>query len=313
MADGSAHLTDAPYYGALAEAPGGRAKWLVADDGVRVRLIEWPCQDARGTVVIFPGRTEFSEKYGRVSVDLAERGLASVAIDWRGQGLADRLHPDPTAGHVGQFSDYQRDVRAVLAHLEASDFPKPWVLVGHSMGGCIGLRTLMGEHPFSAVAFSAPMWGIKLAPFTAPFVKALADTAVRFGAGNAYPPQQSGNSYFDTIAFSENRLTTDPDSYLYMKRMAQAEPDLVIGGPTYQWLSLALAEIATLRRMPSPDIPALAFLGTDEQIVDPRRIRGRMARWPRGTLNVVPNLRHEVLMEAPEIRRPLLDQIAALI
>lgn len=313
MADGSAQLSEAPYYGALAEAPGGRARWLVADDGVRLRVVEWPREGARGTVVIFPGRTEFSEKYGRVAVDLSQRGLASVAIDWRGQGLADRLLPDPTAGHVGTFADYQRDARALFAHLEASDFPKPWILVGHSMGGCIGLRTLMGDHPFVAAAFSAPMWGIQLNPLVAPFAGILAQTAVGIGAATAYPPGQAGLSYFDKIAFSDNKLTTDPDSYLYMKRMAQAEPDLMIGGPTYQWLSRALSETVALHRMPSPDLPAIVFLGTDEQIIDPARIHGRMSRWPKGTLDVQPNLRHEMLMEAPDVRRPILDKIAALI
>lgn len=313
MADGSAHLGDAPYYGALAEAPGGRAIWLRTRDGVRLRLVKWAKPDARGTVVIFPGRSEFAEKYGRVAVDLAHRGLASVAVDWRGQGLADRVHDDPMAGHVERFSDYQIDVSTVLSHLEQERFPKPWVVLGHSMGGCIGLRTVMGDHPFAAAAFSAPMWGIKLHPLTAPFARILAKTATSLGRGNAYPPGQGPTNYFIEIPFSENTLTTDTDSYLYMKRMAKAEPDLMIGGPTYRWLLEALQETAALDRMASPDLPTVTFLGTDERIVDASRIRARMARWPQGELVVAPNLRHEVLMEAPDIRLPLIDKIAALV
>jgi uncharacterized membrane protein YbhN (UPF0104 family) len=37
-----------------------------------------------------------------------------LTIDWRGQGLADRMLPDRRIGHVGKFSDYQTDLAAVL-------------------------------------------------------------------------------------------------------------------------------------------------------------------------------------------------------
>ncbi|PKP84875.1 MAG: alpha/beta hydrolase, partial [Alphaproteobacteria bacterium HGW-Alphaproteobacteria-2] len=47
----------APLDAALAESPpGGHAAWLRTDDGVRLRAALWP-EGARGTVLIFPGRT----------------------------------------------------------------------------------------------------------------------------------------------------------------------------------------------------------------------------------------------------------------
>ena len=79
----------APFHADVADAPeGARAFWLTAADGVRLRAVVW-AGGARGTAVIFPGRTEFAEKYGRVAGRAGRRAASSVAvIDWRGQGLS---------------------------------------------------------------------------------------------------------------------------------------------------------------------------------------------------------------------------------
>ena len=69
----------------------------------------------RGTAVIFPGRTEYAEKYGPVAGELVARGFAVAVIDWRGQGLSDRHPRNAMLGHVHDFADYQRDVAALMA------------------------------------------------------------------------------------------------------------------------------------------------------------------------------------------------------
>ena len=99
---GNDTFPDAPFFRDIADGPGtGRAIWVHAEDGVRLRLGYWPLEGAKGTVLIMPGRTEYVEKYGRVARELAARGYAAVALDWRGQGLADRLGRVPSVGHVG--------------------------------------------------------------------------------------------------------------------------------------------------------------------------------------------------------------------
>ena len=66
----------------------------------------------RGTVLLFPGRTEYVEKYGRVARDLVAAGYSVVAFDWRGQGLADRPQHRRDMGHVISFDEYRQDVSA---------------------------------------------------------------------------------------------------------------------------------------------------------------------------------------------------------
>ena len=110
-------LSPAPLHTEIANGPDdGRAYWLTTPDGVRIRIGVWGGGD-KGTVLLFPGRTEFVEKYGVTAKGFLERGFSTVAIDWRGQGLADRALDNRLIGHVDDFLDYQKDVEAVLAAL----------------------------------------------------------------------------------------------------------------------------------------------------------------------------------------------------
>ncbi|MBO9479114.1 alpha/beta hydrolase [Shimia sp. R11_0] len=303
-------LQSAPYHHDVAEGPEASAYWITADDGVRLRFAFWPKEAAKGTVLLFPGRTEYIEKYGRAAQDFAARGFAMVAIDWRGQGLADRLVKPDYAGYVTNFADYQRDVAAVMAALQDLDLPKPLYLLGHSMGGCIGLRALMGDLPVAAVAFSAPMWGIGMSTALRPAAWVLSSLSIPLGFGTKLAPGTSATTYVLDQNFEGNDLTKDADMYAYMQRQMRSYPALSLAGPSLHWLNVALKECRELRTQASPDIPCLTFLGTDEAIVDTQDIHDRMARWPNGTLDMIANGEHEVMMEVPQTRRHVFDAAA---
>ena len=303
---------EAPLFADVADGPaGGRAVWLTAADGVRLRAALWTGPEVKGTILLFPGRTEYVEKYGRTAGEFLRRGYATVAIDWRGQGLADRLHADRGLGHVGRFADYQRDLAAVLDWLDGEDLPKARYLVAHSMGGCIGLRALHEGLGVKAAMFSAPMWGILMTPLVKPFAWTVSSVASRIGLGTRISPGQSTTSYLEEVLLEENLLTNDHEMFGWMQNQLKAHPELGLGGPSLSWLNAALTEMRNLRARPSPDIAALTFLGTDEAIVDPDAVRDRMRRWPNGTLEVIETGRHEMMMDAPEMRARVFDATAA--
>jgi lysophospholipase len=87
---------------------------------------------------------------------------------------------------------------------------------------------------------------------------------------------------------------------------------LGLGGPSFIWLREALRETRSLAALPSPDIPTLTFLGTNERIVRVSSIYDRMKRWDNGNLTLVEDAEHEILMERQGIRDDAFDQIAAL-
>ncbi len=305
-------MTDAPLYNDLAQGPdGGRAYWVTTSDGMRLRMAAWP-KGTKGTILLFPGRTEYIEKYGRAVAEFATRGYGSVVIDWRGQGLSTRPSPDRMVGHVDDFSCYQKDLKAVLDKVHELGLPGPFYLVTHSMGGCIGLRALTLGLDVKAAVFSAPMWGIRMAPGLAPVARALSRTARAFGQGQRYAPGTTGDSYVATFPFMGNVLTRDPETYAWMKHQLAEQPDLALGGPSLHWVEAAMHECTALARLPAPDVPCLCVLGAEEKVVDPAPIHARTAHWPKGKLDIVPRAEHEIMMEIPATRTRFYDMAAAL-
>ncbi|WP_425072676.1 alpha/beta fold hydrolase [Sagittula sp. S175] len=306
-------LTPAPFFADLSEGPAGsRAFWVEAPDLLRLRIAHFPSQGARGTVLLFPGRTEYVEKYGRTAAVLAEAGYHTLAIDWRGQGLADRMLVDPRTGHVDVFEDYQRDVAAMKSMVKVLDLPQPMHLIAHSMGGCIGLRSLMDGLPVASAVFTGPMWGIRIANPVRPAAWAISRVSKSVGLGHLFAPGTGATSYVMANEFDDNTLTRDPEMWDYMRRQLLAHPDLELGGPSLHWLHEALAETRVLARRPAPNVPCICFCGTNERIVDVDRIRTRMAHWPGGRLEMVQDAEHEILMEIPQTRAHVLSEIVAL-
>ena len=303
----------APLHDQIAGGPeGGAAWWCRTADGLRIRAAIWPCEGARGSVLLFPGRTEYIEKYGRTARELARLGLATLVVDWRGQGLADRMLPDARVGHVVEFPDYQKDVAAVLALAEVQRLPKPWHLIGHSMGGAIGLRALIEGLPVATAAFTGPMWGIHMAALLKPLGWALPRVATLVGMGTRLPPSTTYDPYVLSNPFAGNMLTTDAEMFALMQDQLRAEPGLALGGPSLIWLREAMSECAWLARQPSPRLPCVTFLGGNERIIDTAAVRARMQRWPDGELVVLPGAEHEVLLEVPATREQLFARLDAL-
>ena len=296
-------LSPAPLRNDLARGPGeGSGHWVQTPDGLRLRLGVWR-SGTKGTVLIFPGRTEYIEKYGGAAAALAKAGYSCLAIDWRGQGLSDRLLPDRLIGHVHKFSDYQRDVQTLMSAAKSMDLPEPYFLIAHSMGGCIGLRALMQGLPVQAVSFSAPMWGILFhPPAKRALAWALSSLLYPFKLAEMRAPGSSIGPYLLEVAFEDNQLSCDPQMFEIMQYHLQELPDCALGGPSLRWLNEALHEMLALHRRRAPNAPALCFVGGLETIVDPRRIQQRMAHWPGARLKVVPQAKHEFMMERPEIR-----------
>ena len=292
--------------------PGGAAHWAETSDGKRIRVGHWPLDGAKGTVLIFPGRTEYIEKYGVVASELATRGLASMAIDWRGQGLADRMLDDPLVGHVDAFPDYQKDVAAFMRTARELGLPRPYFLLAHSMGGCIGLRAVMEGLPVQAAAFTGPMWGIYIAPHLRLVATVLANLMPRFGRGHLLPPGSTTEPYVQAEPFDDNMLTTDRPMFDMMCDQLRAHPQLALGGPSYVWLREALAETKHLASRAAPNLPAVTWMGSNERIVDVPRIHARMEKWTGGRLEIVEGGEHEVLMETDALRSPVYDGLDKL-
>ncbi len=293
--------------------PPPEAYWLRSDDDLRLRVALWRAADAAGTVLLFPGRTEYVEKYAPVGQLLTAAGLNVLAIDWRGQGLADRLLDNPRPGHITDFAQYQLDVVAMVEAAAALELAEPWHLLAHSMGGTIGLAALHNGLPVDTATFSAPMWGVNHAPMPHALAVGLAGMAARLGQGGTAAFGTGGNgTYVLDEPFRNNLLTGDADAWARMVREAAAWPEVTLGGATYGWVGSALAECRRLAAEPSPDLPMLVSLGSHELVISGPAIRARAAAWPAGRLLEIPGAHHEVMFEAPELQQQFFAAFAEL-
>jgi lysophospholipase len=256
-----------------------------------------PKGQARGSIIVSPGRTESLEKYFETAGELASRGFQVLVHDWRGQGLSQRLLADRLRGHADGFDDFTADYAAILDAF-SQRLPKPWIMVGHSMGGCLNLLTLArGEKRFAAALLCAPMLGLNLSAINRAVSGPLSRLFHSFGRGGAYVMGQAKSPW---ATFPNNRLTHDPVRYARQFALVQAYPDLALGGPTWGWLDSALRGMAWLRAAPAVGeiaIPVTILSAQADLIVDNTAQAAAAARLPRGKLVVVEGAFHEILQE----------------
>ncbi|MEM6897129.1 MAG: alpha/beta hydrolase, partial [Pseudomonadota bacterium] len=131
------------------------------------------------------------------------------------------------------------------------------------------------------------------------------------GLGNIRSPGTNDSVYVLDEPFEDNTLTNDRGMWDYMARHLTRHPELSLGSPSIRWLNEALREMRSLAARPAPKLPGICFLGTNERIVDPRRIRSRMGGWPGAELIEFKDAEHEVMMEEVPVRTRVFDACAS--
>jgi lysophospholipase len=254
-------------------------------------------------VVLSPGRTEPIEKYFEVARRLTGQGFTVLVHDWRGQGLSHRaLAADRRLGHADGYHDFLADFRALLDAF-AERLPRPWLAVGHSMGGCLTLLALAeGERRFAGAFLSAPMLGIKTGAVPRPVARLLAFVMTGLGRGAASVPAPAGP---DPAPFEANILTHDRARYERNNALVAAAPDLALGPPTWGWLSFAFTATDRLAKgRGTAEIPlaVTVLVASEDALVDNEATERVAGRLPRGRTLVMPGAHHELFQETDSIQ-----------
>jgi lysophospholipase len=283
------------------EPEGGEELWFEGRGGVKLRALLAPAMGpARGSVILFTGRTEFLEKYFEVVVELQRRGFAVFAMDWRGQGLSGREQKNALKGHLNSFDDPVADLYAALRTVQ-DRLPRPHIVLAHSMGGCIALRALQTNRiTAEGAVFSAPMWGIAN-------VKGLAEDFAKFmaaiGLGGAFVP--GVETRWTKQSFKKNALTHDTERYARAQGLVLADKRLALAGPTLGWVAAAIEALDGFRQ-PSAlkhlRLPVVVLSAGEEALVDNKSHDEIAAMLPNARHEVIPGARHEIMMETDDIR-----------
>ncbi len=284
---------------------GAETGWLLREDGTRLRTMIWrataaadPC---RGTVVLASGRTEFIEKYFEVIDHFLERGFGVATFDWRGQGLSERMLPDPRKGHVDDFETFDADFVAFMDEVVRPNFEGPFLGVGHSMGGNLMLRAAHNlPQAFAGVVLSAPMLGINLgSPLMERLTRALVFLLSALGAGNMYAPG-GGARAADEEPFEGNVVTSDPVRYRRQQAVIAKAPSIGLGSPTINWVAEAfrsIDEVSDPAYLAVVKVPVLLFEAGNDKLVKGGSIPEIAGKLPRGECVTIDGSEHEILME----------------
>lgn len=289
-----------------------------AGDGHPLRRIDWPGVAGddletvrRGSLLFLPGRGDFYEKYLESLDYWHDEGWRVTALDWRGQAGSGRLTADPLTGHIGDFSIWMDDLAGFWAEWVKAT-PAPHVIVGHSMGGHLVLRSVAEKriNPV-AVVLSAPMLGF-LTPGPNRLLHRVAKAMCRFGAPErvAWKSSEKPGSTNDA---RNTLLTHDEARYDDEAHWKTVRQYLGMGPGSWRWVERAYASMLVLDepgRLEAVDLPVLLLAARHDGLVSWKAIEKAARRLPRAQLvSWGREARHELLREVDPVRDKVLQAI----
>lgn len=280
---------------------GLRSGSITTKDGTKLRYaICCDTAGARGTVCLFQGRRGYIERDYEVIEDLRKRGFAIATIDWRGQGLSDRLLKDRLKGHIRNFNQYNDDLESFMRQVVLPDCPPPYFGLAHSMGATVLLKSLQKSTWFEAAVMAAPFLGITETKIPVAVSGALIKIFKTIGLGRVALPGD-----FLTRNFEKNVLTHDKNRYEEQVALIKKHPDLNVGGPTISWVSAALDAHKILGKLKGSDalrVPVLFVAAGDERVVSNEKIHAFSKNVTGTPVVTVENAYHELLLEHDDMR-----------
>lgn len=313
-------MLPAPLFSSPDAPLNGAASWVEAEDGAHLRAALFAaCGTIRGSVVLSPGRTEPIEKYAEVIGELQDRGFTVLVHDWRGQGLSARfarIGVDPAGdakGHARGWRRFLSDL-ARLLDVFGSRLPRPWIALGHSMGGALDLLALtQNAELFDGVVLTAPMLGLRLDGRWPPLIAAI--SAVMTIAGHAGQTTPPASAHGRKRRRSGASLTHDRTRWAAYEALLENAPELATGDQTWGWLQFAFILSSRLRvrgvleRIEAP----VVILGAERDLlVTNGPLRTAAARLPNGRYVEVEDALHEIMLETDARRAVFWREFDAL-
>jgi lysophospholipase len=277
-----------------------------------------PGDRPRGSLLFFPGRGDFYEKYLETLEHWRRQGWQVTAMDWRGQAFSGRLGADGVTGHIEDFAQWTADLAAFWPEWAAAQ-PGPHVLAGHSMGGHLVLRaTAEGKlvPPPAALVLSAPMLGTH--PEWLPdWLQRLAARVMGKVGDPRRPAWKWSEKPGELPADRQGLLTHDDLRYADEVFWRKARPELAMGPGSWGWVQAAaqsmqmLARPATLAKV---TMPVLLLATAADRLVSVKASRRAARLLPYVTYwELGEEAAHEMLREADPVRDSALATIDAFL
>ena len=244
--------------------------------------------ETRLTLVMVHGYSAHCGLYRHAAAAFASAGMAVTQFDCRGHGRSSGRR-----GHIVDFDEYVDDLAMVVDWARQQNAGKPWVLLGHSMGGAISLAFVLDkartEKP-SRLALAAPWLKLKMKVSTPK--RAAANVAARVLPTLTMP----------------NGLTAENVSRNPLVLAGFDKDPLVHHVATAGWFMAALRAQARIRQQAKAlRVPTLLLLaGGDRIVANEATLAFAREAGPIVEVREYPELFHELFLE-PEADVVLTD------
>lgn len=256
----------------------------------RIAVHLWVPAAARGTAVVIHGYFDHTGLYRHLIRFLIDRGLAVMSLDLPGHGLS-----SGPAANIETFDHYVDAFSASLAAL-GDHLPKPWSLFGQSTGGAIAMEWLLANghtretSPFSRVVLLAPL----VRPYRWPVNRVFYEVVRRFANERA------------------RTFTRNADNPDFIEFLRNADPLQARALPV-QWVTAMMAWRRRFEAYRPTDITPLVVQGHADRTVDWRYNVKVIQRLFQPRIFFVPEARHHLVNESPEIRARIFQAIDGLL
>jgi alpha-beta hydrolase superfamily lysophospholipase len=128
-----------------------------ASDGASLHSYRWSSRDTesdpKAVIAIMHGYGEHCGRYREFAEFLVRAGYLACGIDARGHGQSEGQR-----GHIARYERYVDDLHGFTLEQRRYHPNTPFVLVGHSNGGLICLRTVQTRRPIpDALVLTSPL------------------------------------------------------------------------------------------------------------------------------------------------------------
>lgn len=279
-------------------------------DGVKIRYgIFRPLKDAlcHGTVCLFGGRSEPIEKYFETIKKLQLRGFCVSIMDWRGQGLSERLTKSRRKGHVKSFESYVKDVEVLMKKVVLPDCPAPYFALAHSTGANVLTQVVAlpsAMQMYERMVLISPFYKFDIGDFKELVIRIFAKFLSWFGMGTLKATFLEGGPK-ELKEFDPNNLISSDQGRMEREQaIIKANLNLALGAPTFGWLNAAFDSIAKIKKRGFADkvkTPILVIMGTDDYLVSQKAMQDITSQISGAGLIKIDGGRHELLMENDRI------------
>lgn len=264
---------------------------LRTSDGATLHLHDWSVPEPRAVVALVHGYGEHGARYAHLARALNAAHLGVVGIDLRGHGRS-----SGPRGHVLRFSEYHRDLEAVLDAARQRAKGKKVFLFGHSMGALASVDYLLGGggKDLAGLVLTSPFFGV-----------ALAANPLKLAAGRIM--SKIWPSLGLPTGLSGQHVTRDAEQ----ARLYDSDP-LNNGNATARWYTEAMAAIENAkvhaRELQTPTL--LVYGGDDRTAAAPEtdRIAATLKMGDR-TVERVEGGAHELINDLPETRAAVIARV----